>query len=178
MKYTNIINLLLLLVILSIPIQTRATEEIDFTNPLATGFLHPPKAAKPSMYWLWLNGYVNRDYLETELKQYSEKGIGGLCIFDMGARGDAKAAPPAGPAFMSDEFVDNIAYTLKLAARFNLDVQLAACSSWDLGGSWVQPHHASMGLYHTKIRVKGPVDYDKVLPFPELPPDAPKTPEG
>ncbi|MBW7988700.1 MAG: hypothetical protein FVQ84_01580 [Planctomycetes bacterium] len=177
MKYTNIINLLLL-VILSIPVQARAAEKTDVTNPLVAGFLHPPKAAKPSAYWLWLNGYVNRDYLESELKQFSEKGIGGLCIFDMGARGDTKAAPPAGPAYMSDEFIENIAYTLELASKFNLDVQLAACSSWDLGGSWVQPRHASMGLFHTKIRLKGPVDYDKVLPFPKLPPNSPKNPDG
>ena len=178
MKYRNTINLLLLLVILSIPVQSRAAEKIDFTSPLVSGFLHPPKAAKPSTYWLWLNGYVNRDYLQSELKQFSEKGIGGLCIFDMGARGDKKAAPPAGPAYMSDEFIENLAHTLELARKYDLDVQLAACSSWDLGGSWVQPHHASMGLYHTKIRVKGPLDYDKVLPFPELPPNSPKTPDG
>jgi len=83
MKYSNTINLLLSLLILSIPIQAQAAEQIDFTNPLVAGFLHPPKAAKPSIYWLWLNGYVNRAYLEKELKQFSEKGIGGLCIFDM-----------------------------------------------------------------------------------------------
>jgi len=189
--YINIINLLLLNVILSIPLQARATEKIDLTDSLAAGFLDPPKAAKPSIYWLWLNGYVNRDYLESELKQFSEKGIGGLCIFDMGARGDAKAAPPAGPAYMSDEFIENIAYTLELAGKFNLDVQLAACSSWDLGGSWVKPQHASMGLYHTKIRVNSVAGilpairgrdaldtYDKVLPLPELPGGIPKTPDG
>ncbi|NIS51700.1 MAG: hypothetical protein GWN67_11435, partial [Phycisphaerae bacterium] len=178
MKYINTIKQLLFIVILSINLQTRAADTTDFTNPLVSGFLHPPKAAKPSIYWLWLNGYVNRDYLESELKQFSEKGIGGLCIFDMGARGDTKAVPPPGPAFMSDEFVENIAYTLGLASKYNLDVQLAACSSWDLGGAWVQPHHASMGLYHTKIQVKGPVDYDEVLPFPELPLKTPKTPDG
>jgi hypothetical protein len=178
MKYSNTISLLLSLVILSIPIQARAAEQIDFTNPLAAGFLHPPKAARPSIYWLWLNGYVNRAYLERELKQFSEKGIGGLCIFDMGARGDKKAAPPPGPAFMSDEFLENVAYALKLAGKFDFDVQLAACSSWDLGGSWVEPRHASMGLYYTEIRVKGPGVYDKVLPFPELPSAAPKAPDG
>ena len=178
MKYSNTINLLLSLVILSIPVQARATEQIDLTNPLVAGFLHPPKAARPSIYWLWLNGYVNRAYLERELKQFSEKGIGGLCIFDMGARGDKKAAPPPGPAFMSDEFLENVAYALKLAGKFDFDVQLAACSSWDLGGSWVQPRHASMGLYYTEIRVKGPADYERVLPFPELPPEAPRAPDG
>jgi len=176
MKCANFISLCLF-VILLIPVYTWANEQIDYTNPLVSGFLDPPKAAKPSIYWLWLNGYVNRDYLDTELKQFSEKGIGGLCIFDMGARGDAKAAPPAGPAYMSDEFIENIAYTLELAGELNLDVQLAACSSWDLGGSWVEPHHASMGLYHTKIQVKGPGYYDKVLPLPELPPVIPMNPD-
>jgi hypothetical protein len=175
MKY---IKILLFIVTVSISLQAGATEPKDFTDSLATGFLDPPKAAKPSIYWLWLNGYVNRDYLETELRQFSEKGIGGLCIFDMGARGDAKAAPPAGPAYMSNEFIENVAYTLELAEKFDLDVQLAACSSWDLGGSWVQPHHASMGLYHTKIQVTGPANYDQVLPLPELPDDIPKTPDG
>jgi hypothetical protein len=175
MKY---INILLLVAILFIPLQARATERTELTDSLAAGFLNPPKAARPSIYWLWLNGYVNRGYLETELRQFSEKGIGGVCIFDMGARGDAKAVPPAGPAFMSDEFVDNVAYALELAGRFNLDVELAACSSWDLGGSWVQPRHASMGLYHTKISVKGPIDYEGVLPLPELPSEIPRTPDG
>ena len=79
---------------------------------------------------------------------------------------------------MSDEFIENIAHTLKLADKYDLDVQLAACSSWDLGGSWVQPHHASMGLYHTKIQVTGPGNYNKVLPLPELPANAPKKTNG
>ncbi|MBN1804784.1 MAG: hypothetical protein JW837_06005 [Sedimentisphaerales bacterium] len=176
-KYPKI-NLLLIVIILSITIQSLAIEETNSVDSLVAGFLNPPKAAKPSIYWLWLNGYVNRDYLDTELKQFSENGIGGLCIFDMGARGDKKATPPPGPAFMSDEFIDNLSRTLQLARRFDLDVQLAACSSWDLGGSWVQPHHASMGLYHTKISAEGPVDYNNTLPLPQLPPNIPKTPNG
>jgi len=60
MKYSNTIKRLLLIVILSIHLQARAADKIDFTNPLVSGFLRPPKAAKPSIYWLWLNGYVNR----------------------------------------------------------------------------------------------------------------------
>ena len=151
MKYIKTINLLLSLVILSIPVQARATEHKDFTSPLVpegtlrvAGFLRPPKAARPSMYWLWLNGYVNRSYLERELKQFSEKGIGGLCIFDMGARGDKKAAPPPGPAFMSDEFLENVAYALKLAGKFDFDVQLAACSSFRFQNFLLRPQGPRM----------------------------------
>jgi hypothetical protein len=156
----------------------QAQDPAGHIDPLAAGFMNPPKAARPSIYWLWLNGYVNRDYLEQELAQYRDHGIGGLLIFDMGARDDEAAAPPAGPAFLSDEWMGNLAHAVNIAGRFDLDVQVAACSSWDLGASWVTPEHGSMGLYRTEVQVEGPVDFDAVLPFPELPEQSPKRPDG
>jgi hypothetical protein len=145
---------------------------------LETGFKHPPHAAKPSMYWLWLNGYVNHDYLDQELATFAAHGIGGLCIFDMGARGNKDFFPPSGPAFMDEAFLDTVALTAELAQKHELDIQLAACSSWDLGGAWVQPEHASMGLYRSEISVQGPTSYKAALPMPPLPTDAPKTADG
>lgn len=147
-------------------------------DPLASGFLSPPPPARPATYWLWLNGYVNRAHLETEIRQFSELGIGGLCLFDMGARGRADALPSAGPAFLSDESVELIAAAIRLAGKYHLDVQLAACSSWDLGGTWVTPAQASMGLYRTELVLEGPQDFRGPLPFPALPAKAPKTPDG
>ncbi len=145
---------------------------------LVTGFTRPPQSAKPSTYWLWLNGYVNREALDRELAAYAAHGIGGLCIFDMGARGNKAFFPPSGPAFMEEAFIDNIALTAELAAKHKLDMQLAACSSWDLGGAWVQPPHASMGLYRTEVRVQGPQRYAQALPEPVLPAGIPKTADG
>ena len=55
-------------------------------DELLEGFKQPPKQARPSIYWLWLNGYVNRDHFEKELTAYKEKGISGLLLFEMGAR--------------------------------------------------------------------------------------------
>ncbi len=147
-------------------------------NELEAGFLSPPREAKPSAYWLWLNGYTNRDYFDKELGEFADKGIGGLCIFDMGARGDATFFPPTGPAFMSDDSVESIATAAQAARRHGLDVQLAACSSWDLGGSWVKPEHASMALYRTEMRVEGPRELDAVLPFPQLPAKVPRRDDG
>ena len=85
---------------------------IESGKELENGFHRPPPAARPSAYWLWLNGYANRDYFDTELRSFAEQGVGGLCIFDMGARGDAKFFPPTGPAFMSDESIETIAHAL------------------------------------------------------------------
>ena len=159
-------------------IHSEAAENQERIPELEAGFLQPPRAAKPSAYWLWLNGYTNRDYFEQELKDFADHGIGGLCIFDMGARGDARFFPPTGAAFMSEASVESIARAVETAKRCGLDVQIAACSSWDLGGSWVTPEHASMALYRTETRVEGPQDLDVTLPFPDLPPAIPRQSDG
>jgi len=153
-------------------------EPPDRPIDLAAGFRDPPKAARPSAYWLWLNGYVNRAHVEQELKAFYDAGVRGLCIFDMGARGAAEGMPPAGPAFMSERSVEDIAHAVRVAGRLGMDVQLSVASSWDMGGSWVEPRHASMGLICSEILVEGPADVDRVLPFPPVPAKAPRRADG
>jgi len=145
---------------------------------LEAGFLRPPHAARPSAYWIWPNAYVNRQHVDRELKMLSDHGIGGLLIFDMGLHGDPRFVPPAGPAFMGPESVDNIAYVLERAKQYGLDIQLAACSSWDMGGSWVTPDQACMALYRSEMRVEGPEKTDVLFPYPDLPPQVPRTEDG
>ncbi len=141
---------------------------------LEAGFQSPPNEARPSAYWLWLNGYVNREHVERELRAYHDAGVRGLCIFDMGARGAAEGMPPAGPAFMSERSVEDIVHAVQIAGRLGMDVQLSVASSWDMGGSWVEPRHGSMGLFQTETLVEGPAAVDRVLPFPSVPAKAPR----
>ena len=147
-------------------------------DPLAAGFGDPPAEARPTVYWLWLNGHVNREHVERELKTLYEAGIRGVCIFDMGARGDPANSPPAGPAFLSDRSVDDLAHAIRVAGRLGMEVQLSVASSWDMGGSWVEPQHASMGLFQSRLCVEGPQEFDQVLPFPPVPARAPRDADG
>ena len=145
---------------------------------LATGFRDPPDEARPSAYWLWLGGHVNRPYVERELQALHAAGVRGLCIFDMGARGAEEGLPPAGPAFMSEQSVADIAHAVRIAGRFGMDVQLSVASSWDMGGAWVEPRHASMALFQSETMIDGPASVDQVLPFPEISAKAPRRPDG
>ncbi len=145
---------------------------------LEDGFRDPPREARPAAYWLWLNGYADRAHVEKELRALRDAGVRGLCLFDMGARGDRKAAPPAGPPFMSEEWIDNLAHALGVAARLGMDVQLSVASSWDMGGSWVEPRHAVMGLYSSETVVEGPARLELELPLPLIPPQAPRGSDG
>ncbi|NOX55030.1 MAG: hypothetical protein GXP27_11465 [Planctomycetes bacterium] len=147
-------------------------------DALTKGFLNPPKAARPSTYWLWLNGYVNRAHIERELRAFQQAGISGLCLFDMGARGAKDEQPPTGPAFLSEEWLRSLAHAVRIAGELGMGVQLSVASSWDMGGAWVEPEHASMGLYHVEWEVTGPAELDQLAPFPPVPAKAPRKPNG
>jgi hypothetical protein len=145
---------------------------------LEDGFLNPPKEAKPAIYYLLLNGYANKEYFETELESLSKMGIGGLCVFDMGGRGNKDNLPSGGPAFMSDEWLDNFGILMEHADRLDMNIQLGVSSSWDMGGAWVTPDQASMALYNASKRVKGPGSMSIELPAPVLPDNIPKNEDG
>ncbi|MEN8228387.1 MAG: glycosyl hydrolase [Bacteroidota bacterium] len=138
-------------------------------SDLHEGFQDPPNEAKPYVYYALLNGYLNREFVDEELEAYAEKGVGGLLVFDMGIIGKEQFFPPAGPEFMSDEWLDNFSYIVKKADELGMEVELAACSSWDMGGAWVEPEEAVLALFQNSLNVHGPGTIKTRLEYPELP---------
>ncbi len=133
---------------------------------LEAGFRSPPPAARPHTYWLWLNGHVDLPTAADELKAMRDAGLGGVLLFEMGARGDPATIPPPGPAFLSPEWVRRLRVTTEQAKALGLQVDMSVISSWDMGGPWIEPKHAVMGLYATETTVAGGAAVDVALPFP------------
>ena len=138
------------------------------SGELRSVFLQPPEEAKPRGYWVWPHGNFDYSVIRRELAEFKAKGLGGVDIFDLGVQ-DRNGVIPAGPSFLSAEHVDGIAFALTEAKRFGLTMGLIVSSSWNAGGSWTPPEHASMNLVEWREEVVGPVRYERVLPFPELP---------
>ncbi|MFH1718339.1 MAG: glycosyl hydrolase [Planctomycetota bacterium] len=160
------------------PAYSTGTENSSARNTaLARGFANPPSPARPAVYWVWVNGLTNRKQLTYELEQMKAKGISTAYIFDVGAR-DPAGIVPAGPAFMGPESVKAIGYAVREATRLGVEIGIVTSSSWNCGGPWVKPEHASMGLYHCQKTVKGPVKLSEVLPFPTIPKQTPKGANG
>ncbi len=136
------------------------------TLTLEQGFRAPPPAARPHTYWLWLNGYVHLPTAADELKAMRDVGLGGVLLFEMGARGDPATIPPPGPAFLSPAWVKQLRTTTEQAKALGLQVDMSVISSWDMGGPWIEPKHASMGLYTTETTTTGGAMLDLALPFP------------
>ncbi len=133
---------------------------------LENGFRLPPPAARPHTYWLWLNGYVHPRTAAEELRAMRDAGLGGVLIFEMGARGDKATIPPPGPAFLSAQWVSQLRATTEQAKTLGLEVDVSVISSWDMGGPWIESRYASMGLYSAESTVTGGTKVDAVLPFP------------
>ncbi len=143
------------------------------SGELAAGFADPPWEARPSTYWVWLNGFTDSRRLTYELEELKRAGVNAVYILEIGANG-----VPAGPSYMGPESIRAIGHAVREAGRLGLEVGITSASSWNSGGSWVGPEHASKGLYWAQVSVEGPVRFSEVLPFPKLPATVPRTPAG
>ena len=146
-------------------------------EPMAALFLNPPIGARPGALWDWMNGDVDLARITYELEQMKEKGMSGAEIWDLGIIRPVPENPvPAGPAFLGPEQLKAVNHAIEEADRLNLHLGIVAASSWNTGGSWVQPRDAMKGFYHSEITAEGPSKLSQVLPFPAC--NAPKGPDG
>ena len=130
-------------------------------------FFYPPLAARPSVLWAWLNGFVYRDQLTRELEELKAKGLGGAIIWDVGSLRDPNKIIPAGPAFLGPESVASISHAIDQANRLGLELGLFASSSWNAGGSWIKPENASQRLLCRQVPVADPGPVRVTIPLPE-----------
>ena len=57
---------------------------LSAADALVEGFRNPPPSARPATYYLLLNGYVNRDYVDKELEAYKRRSRPGLELVMLG----------------------------------------------------------------------------------------------
>jgi hypothetical protein len=139
------------------------------TKVLEEGFRNPPNKARPRAYWCWVNGNFSLSRLSEELKDASDKSMGGLDIWDVAGWVDPNKVVPAGPPFMGKESVQAIAHAIREAGKYGIEIGLTISSSWNAGGSWVRAEHGAMGLFRSEKVLQGPATFKGTLPFPDLP---------
>ena len=137
---------------------------------LAEGFKSPPTPARAKVYWWWLNGNTDTVRMKAELQAIKNAGLGGVDIFEIGVppASDPNHIIKAGPAFMGPESLKHIQFALNEANKLNLEVGLGVASSWNAGGSWVEPKHAAKTVYYSKTSFDNARGRDLALSFPEI----------
>ncbi len=130
---------------------------------LAQGFQNPPDAARPWVYWFWLNGNITREGITADLEAMKRVGIGGVLIMevDQGA--------PLGPIpFASPEWRKLFQHVVSEAERIGLEVNMNNDAGWNgSGGPWITPDKSMQKVVWSETLVEGPTRFDDALPQPQ-----------
>ncbi len=138
-------------------------------NALESGFLTPPRSAKPLAYWWWLNGHTDAATITSDLEAMRREGYGGAILMDAnGSNQGGNRDVPAGPMFGSPAWRDLFLHTLKEARRLGLQISLTIQSGWNVGGPTVTPAQSAKLLTWSRKIVSGPGQQTLQLETPPM----------
>jgi hypothetical protein len=121
---------------------------------LQSGFRTPPNAAKPRVWWHWMNGNITKEGITKDLEWMNRVGIGGFQNFD--ASLFTPQVTPKKLVFMTPEWKDAFRHTTDLAKKLQLEMAIAASPGWSVtGGPWVPASDAMKKYVWTETQVKG-----------------------
>jgi len=130
--------------------QTKAPASKD---SLYKGFVAPPNAAQPRVWWHWMNGNITKDGIRKDLEWMHRVGIGGFQNFDA-ALGTPQIVEKR-LTYMTPEWKDAFKFTTKLADSLKLEMAIAGSPGWsESGGPWVKPEDGMKKIVWTATRVK------------------------
>lgn len=134
-------------------------------DSIFANFQSPPNAAKPRVWWHWMNGNITKDGIRKDLEWMHRVGIGGFQNFDA-----ALATPQIVPkrlTYMTPDWKDAFRFTTKLADSLHLEMAIAGSPGWsESGGPWVKPEDGMKKIVWTEIRVKGGTSNIKIVQPP------------
>lgn len=131
-------------------------------DSLAAGFAAPPDAARPGVYWYFMDGNQDRAAMEADLVAMHRAGLRKALFLEV------NIGVPRGPVdFMSEPWQENFAHAVRTADRLGMQLILGTGPGWaGAGGPWVEPARSMQHLCSSAVRVTGPGPFTAKLPVP------------
>ena len=130
--------------------QTKNTVADD----LLANFKTPPNAAKPRVWWHWMNGNITEHGIRKDLEWMHRTGIGGFQNFDA-SLGTPQIVEKR-LTYMTPDWKHAFQFTTKLADSLHLEMAIAGSPGWsESGGPWVKPEDEMKKVVWKEMRVKG-----------------------
>ena len=134
-------------------------------TPLHTNFQNPPNAAKPRVWWHWMNGNISKEGIKKDLEWMNRVGIGGFQNFD--ANLFTPLVVPKKVEFMQPDWKDAFRFATELADKMGLEMAIAGSPGWSVtGGPWVPAADGMKKYVWTETRVAGGRAFSGKLPSP------------
>lgn len=134
-------------------------------DDLLRGFQSPSNAARPRVWWHWMNGNITKDGIRKDLLWMQRSGIGGFQNFDAGLTTPQIVEKRL--TYMTPEWKDAFLFATKMADSLGLEMAIAGSPGWsESGGPWVAAKDGMKKLVWTETRVKGGQPFSGTLPKP------------
>ncbi len=132
-------------------------------DALRQAFVAPPPAARPWVYWYFMEGNLTQAGMDADLAAMKRAGIGGAIMLEV------NIGIPVGPVrYMSPEWRRLVGHAVKEADRQGIAIALGTGPGWcGTGGPWVEPDGAMQHLVSSETEVVGPTVYHERLPQPK-----------
>jgi hypothetical protein len=145
------------------------TERAVNYQTLKDGFILPPLESRLRCYWWWLNSMATKESITRDLEEMKAKGYGGASIVDAGSSSyDVARKTPAGPVFMSPEWMELYKHAVKEADRVGIELTINIQSGWNPGGPSITPEFALKKIVWTETTVSGGKHIRLSLNQPEM----------
>ena len=134
-------------------------------DQLYKNFLTPPAAAKPRVWWHWMNGNISKNGIQKDMEWMDRSGIGGLMNFD--ANLFTPVVVKQKLAYMTPEWKDAFKFTTAFAKQKKLELAIAGSPGWSVtGGPWVEPKDGMKKYVWSITNIDGGATYKGKLNLP------------
>jgi len=134
-------------------------------DSLKKGFENPPSAARPRVWWHWMNGNITQEGIKLDLEWMHRSGIAGFQNFDAALQTPQVVEKRL--AYMTPEWKDAFKYAIGLGDQFGMEMAIAGSPGWsETGGPWVLPAHGMKKYVWTETVLDGKVRYTGKLAHP------------
>lgn len=132
-----------------------------FADDLEQGFAQPPHAAKPWVFWFWINGNISKSGITADLEALQQAGIGGVLWMEVSGPWWAPDGPVKGG---SPEWNEAMQWAIRECTRLGLEFDLSLDFGYGSGGPHITPDRSMQKLSWSETEVEGGNRVDLVLP--------------
>jgi len=132
---------------------------------LGTGFLNPPPAARPWVYWFWINGNISKMGITADLEAMKRVGVGGVLWMEVSG---PWWAPEGRVAALSPLWHECIQWAVQECNRLGIEFDVSVDFGYGSGGPHITPELSMQKLYWNENEIEGGQKVTTILSRPEV----------
>ena len=158
---------------------SRSSPESGHPRRLATAddldnvFQHPPDAARPQVYWMWMGSNISAAGITGDLEALKDAGFGGAVMVSLADvctpwAGRIGNSPTPEIITFCEPWWKLVRHAAKESHRLGLEFGFHNCAGYETsGGPWIPPELSIQEVVWSETNLSGPGKFSGELPTPQ-----------